>query len=507
MKKKPNIIIVMADQQRHDLRKAAGYCLDTMPRLDAFGREGTDFSLAYTPNPTCGPARCSMFTGRYPSAHKVRTNHNMADALYEKDILDILKENGYETALCGKNHTYRDPAKDFDFDAETGHLGEEPGRDCEPADETMEAFRAYMKETHFIDGPEPAPFPAEYELPYRNTSSLLRFLDTRDHEKPFFAWLSFAEPHNPYQVPEPYYSMFPPETLPEIATAGMDLSLKGPRYVWLKQCWDKVLGDDPERIRRMRANYHGMLRLIDDQFGRMLDGLKARGLYDDTIVIYLSDHGDYAGEYGMMRKGADLPEVLTHIPLVIRVPGMKAQGRTGTGFVSIVDILPTLLNLLELPLPAGIQGKSFLPLLSGEALPEELKTDFSTVFSESGFGGLYFNEKDSLTPWEEGATDEAWSRFDCLNTWTQCGEVRMVRKGNYKLQLDMLGKGYLYDLEKDPQEVRDLYDDPAYAAVKTELLQELASYTLRAMDVLPVPRHRYHVKLDPKHYWFRDTVI
>ena len=507
MNKRPNIIIVMADQQRHDLRKAAGYPLDTMPNLDAFSKEGADFALAYTPNPTCGPARCSMFTGRYPSAHQVRTNHNMADALYEKDLLEILKENGYETALCGKNHTYHTPSEDFDFDAETGHLGEEPGRDCEPADETMEAFRAYMKDTHFIDWPEAAPFPVEYELPYRNTSSLLRFLDTRDESRPFFAWLSFAEPHNPYQVPEPYFSMFPPESLPEIGTKDLDLSEKGPRYVWLKECWDKVLGDDPERILRMRANYHGMLRLIDDQFGRMLSGLRERGLYDDTIVIYLSDHGDFAGEYGMMRKGVDLPEVLTHIPMVWRVPGLKAQGRVQNGFVNIVDILPTLLDILALPVPDGVQGKSILPLLSKGTVPEELKRDFSTVFSESGFGGLYFNDEDSLTPWEEGASDEEWTRFDCLNTWTQCGEVRMVRKGAYKLQLDMLGKGYLYNVEEDPVEVHNLYDDPAFLEVKAALLEELAASTLRVMDVLPKPRHRYHVKLDPKHYWFRDTRV
>lgn len=102
MKKRPNIIIVMTDQQRADLRKSCGYELDTMPFLDEWAQGGVDFECAYTPNPTCMPARVSMYTGRYSESHHVRTNHNMKDALYTRDLLDVLKENGYVTALCGK---------------------------------------------------------------------------------------------------------------------------------------------------------------------------------------------------------------------------------------------------------------------------------------------------------------------------------------------------------------------------------------------------------------------
>ena len=114
----------MTDQQRADLRAGRGYPLDTMPFLDRFAAEGTDFGCAYTPNPTCMPARVSMFTGRYPSCHHVRTNHNAKDAYYTKDLLDVLKENGYITALCGKNHSHHKPT-DFDFYETCGHLGYE----------------------------------------------------------------------------------------------------------------------------------------------------------------------------------------------------------------------------------------------------------------------------------------------------------------------------------------------------------------------------------------------
>ena len=110
---RPNIVIVMTDQQRADLRRGCGYELDTMPFLDRWAEGGVDFARAYTPNPTCMPARVSMFTGRYSQSHRVRTNHNAEDALYTEDLLDVLKKAGYTTALFGKNHSHRKP-EDFD---------------------------------------------------------------------------------------------------------------------------------------------------------------------------------------------------------------------------------------------------------------------------------------------------------------------------------------------------------------------------------------------------------
>lgn len=490
-----NIVIVMADQQQAALRKAAGYCLDTMPNLDRFGQENIDLVNAYTPNPTCCPARTSMFTGRYASCHNVRTNHNVVDVAYDEDLLDVLEKAGYTTAICGKNHTYHDPQKDFDFCAESEHLGKEIGADSEPDSPLQAEFRAFLESTRFIDSAEPAPFPVECQLPYRNVSAALRFMDQVPEDKPFFTWVSFAEPHNPYQVPAPYYDMFPPESLPEQPSAKMDLSQKGPRFVWIKNVWDQILGDDPERIARDRSNYHGMLRLIDDQFGRLIDGLKERGLYDNTIVIYLSDHGDFVGEYGMMRKGTDLPEVLTHIPMLWHIPGFQAQGRNIKGFANIVDILPTLCDLIGVDVPFGVQGKSLVPLLKGEELPGE----YDIAYSESGFGGLYWTDDDELTLCAEGASQNM-ETFDCLNTWTQCGQVRMVIKGSYKLQTDMEGSCYLYDLAQDPLEMDNLWGKPGMEAVQVDMLQEMAAAILRAQDPLPPPHRRYRFKRHPKGY-------
>ena len=240
-----------------------------------------------------------------------------------------------------------------------------------------------------------------------------------------------------------------------------------------------------------------MLRLIDDQLRRLVEGVRERGLEEDTIFIYLSDHGDFAGEYGLIRKGPDLPDVLCHIPFVWRGPGILPRGKVSAGYVSIVDILPTICGCLEVPVPFGCQGKSILPLLNGTQYPAG---EYACAFAESGFGGLYWNEEDELDLLTEGASRNM-ETFDCLNTWTQCGQVRSLWKEDWHIQLDMLGKGYLYRLQEDPAELQNLWDDPACLGKRQELLTALAAEMMKQTDPLPVPHHRYRVKVHPSGFW------
>lgn len=337
--------------------------------------------------------------------------------------------------------------------------------------------------------------------PYRNVSSALKFIDEVEGRAPFFAWVSFAEPHNPYQVPEPYFDLFPPESLPKNRAGAEALEGKGERFSWLRGVWEQVLGTEIEkRIQRARSNYHGMLRLIDDQFKRLIEGLKERGLEEETVVLFLSDHGDFVGEYGLIRKGPDLPDILCRIPFIWRGPGIAAQGRREQGFISIVDILPTLCEMIGAETPFGCQGKSILPLLTGNAVPER---EFDCAYAESGFGGLYWNGKDELDLITEGASKEMRT-FDCLNTWTQCGQVRALWKGDYHIQLDMMGTGLLYCVANDPRELYNLWDKEEFAAVKSEMLGELAAAMMRAQDPLPVPHFRYRTKVHPRGYWYQE---
>ena len=171
-------------------------------------------------------------------------------------------------------------------------------------------------ETH-----QPSPGGLEVQHPYRNVSSFLKFIDSGPKDQPFFAWVSFAEPHNPNQVPSPYFDMFPPESLPPVHADKECLPEKGPRYEWLRQVWERVLGDDIQRrILRARSNYLGMLRLIDDQFRRLIEGLEARGLREDTWVVFLSDHGEYVGEYGLCARARSFPKCWRGSPWRSRGP-------------------------------------------------------------------------------------------------------------------------------------------------------------------------------------------
>lgn len=502
--RKPNIVIVMTDQHRADLRAACGYPLDTMPFLDQWAKAGIDFQRAYTPNPCCIPARISMFTGRYPSCHNVRTNHNVEDVLYGEDLLDVLKCNGYKTALCGKNHTHRKPT-DFDFCELNGHLAGHISNSGEVNRSTDEIeFASFLNSTKHMETHIPSPGGVCVQHPYKNVSSALKFLDEERGDAPFFLWLSFAEPHNPYQVPEPYFNMFPPESLPKLLTTVADLPAKGPSFEWERAAWERVLGDDIEnRILRARSNYLGMLRLIDDQFKRFIEGLEKRGLRENTIVVFTSDHGDYAGEYGLIRKGCGLPESLVRITMIWQGPCVIQTEAAADACISLVDILPTVCDLLGVEIPFGAQGRSLLPLLRGETCPPG---EFDLAYSEAGYGGLYWTDRDLLKITDDGAITDG-TTFVEMSSWTASGQMRMVRKGDYKIQMDMMGKGYLYNLQKDPAEVNNLWDNPEYLSIKVDMLACFAAAILRASDPIPAPHNRYRTKRHPKGFWYDKDYI
>jgi arylsulfatase A-like enzyme len=163
--------------------------------------------------------------------------------------------------------------------------------------------------------------------------------------------------------------------------------------------------------------------------------------------------------------------------------------------------MPTLCEAIGVPLPDGVQGRSLWPLLCGKPYP---KAEFESVYGEQGFGGLHYVEGDTLVDPEDDGLRRGVS-FDCLNSRSQSGTMRMLRKGRYKLVMDMQGRGQLYDLERDPVELDNLYGQgapgSALAEVERELLAELLAWTLRTQDPLPLPRRRYVIKSDPRNYW------
>jgi len=313
--------------------------------------------------------------------------------------------------------------------------------------------------------------------------------------QPFFLWLTFAEPHNPYQVPEPYYSMFPVASLPPTLSDERALAGKGFKYQFTWDLGHRGFPDYDLQRPRARANYMGMLRLIDDQVKRFVEYLDARGMRESTILVFVADHGDFVGEYGLVRKGPEVPEVLMRVPMIWAGPGIEARKDAHPAHVSLVDVMPTLCEALEIALPDGVQGRSLWPLLTGQPYPE---AEFESVYAEQGFGGLHYVAGDGIVA-GDGLNPEV--SFDCLNSCSQSGTMRMLRKGRWKLVLDMQGRGQLYDLDRDPVELDNLYGRGDYGEVERELLADLLTWTLRAQDPLPLPRRRYVIKTDSRNYW------
>jgi arylsulfatase A-like enzyme len=244
--------------------------------------------------------------------------------------------------------------------------------------------------------------------------------------------------------------------------------------------------------RRYRASYLGMIRLIDDQIRRFVAWLDASGQLDDTVLIVMSDHGDYAGEYGLQRKGVGLPEVLVRVPLVFRGPGIVSSERKRDEFVSLVDVFPTICDMLDLAIPDGVQGRSLWPILAGERFPAD---EFRSVYAELGVGGIHYaaDERPPLHFPYEGAS------FDELNSVTQSGNLKMVRMGDWKLTMDSQGNGEMHDLAADPFELRNLFGAPEHAERQLQLTTELLRWTIRTEDDLPGGRY---LRKRPERNWY-----
>lgn len=490
----PNVIILITDQNPAGLTKRSGFPFDTMPTIDRLAGEGVDFKRAYCTMPACTPSRTSMLTGRWPSAHRVRMNYQAEAALYEKDIYAVAKDQGYRTGMVGKNHTYLKPAQ---VDVWRNYSHEEGDKTLGDRAQS-EAYEVWLKRLKFNVATEPTPFPVEAQFPYRIVSDAIDFVDHAAGQ-PFYLQVSIPEPHNPEQVPHPYWDMFPPDKLPERGADLGALKRLGYRAEWLHQL---ELFGAPEldgQWRRYVSNYLGALRMIDDQVKRLVDHLQAKDALRETIIVRVSDHGDYLMNYGLGRKGVGLPETLVHIPMVWHGPGVRAGGEAGArAFVSMADLMPTMCEVMGAPIPHGVQGRSLLPLLRGETYPE---VEFRSIYAEAGLGGLYYEREDKIPPSIAGKKGQG---FDELNMVTQSGNQKMVRMDKWKLVFDMMGYGQFYDLDRDPLELDNLFGRPEVAADQAMMMAELLMWTIRNEDSLPTGRQfeKYQTKWPNGHNWY-----
>ena len=493
-KQQPNVVIIMTDQQRADFFGGQGFGADTMPFLEGLRPRGVWFKPAYTPMPICVPARISMLTGRYCKAHGMIANWSPCASRHGKDMLGVLREAGYEMALFGKNHSY---ASEGDFDAWRPYMHTtgipRPGREAEDA-----AFDRWMTQLAHWVSEAPTPFPADFQYPVRIVSDAVEWLNER-REEPFFAWVSFPEPHSPYQAPEPYFDLFPPETVPPPSAGPEALARKNGQWRHQYRTIKHYHPDCDEVWPRLRSNYCGMLRLIDDQVARLVTAMEERGLLENTIVVYTADHGEFCGDYGLYRKGLALPECAIRIPMFWFGGGIAPHEGYHPAHVSLCDVFPTVCEAIGEAIPHGVQGRSLWPLLRGEAYSEG---EFASAYSEHGIGGRVLREDEvgygakADTVYLDGV---ARTNFDGTRVATS-GFRRAVIKGRWKLVYDPELPPEIYDLERDAMELNNLAEAGGMGAVRAELMEELLYWTVRTEDNLEIRRYAAEM---PGHNWYR----
>ena len=500
MAEPPNIILILCDELRADALGCYGNPITRTPNIDRLAAGGTRFSQCFVTQPTCTPSRASILTGCYPSALRARMVgcYTPDDARF---LPRVLSDSGYRSASIGKLHLVpqaaepdmlaqrlaSDEATYYGFqevDLVNGHgsrcFGNRYSSWLRAAVPDLEARLA-----------EALPYERgvncwRWTLPERAHSSVyiadraVDFLESAT-EQPFFLHVSFPDPHYPFTVPEPWASLYQPDDMPPPIppiTASVDMPglhervYRGPEGGSSDggRPRDRVIGTPPHNYaelgladwQQVKAIYYGMVSLVDHSIGRILDALDRLCLRDNTMIVFLSDHGDYLGDHGMYGKGLPYESAL-RTPLIARGPGIAA-GQVIDSVESTLDIAPTVLDMAGIGEPEGLQGCSLKPLLGGAGLP---RPSFALVENDDDFAALRM--RSIISP--------EWRLTYYLNQeW-----------------------GELIDRESDPQEMRNLWHDPGHAAVKQRLLAQLLGEVSASIDMrngrrqqprAPVPKWR-----------------
>lgn len=440
------------------------------PVMKQLAKEGVSFTNCFSQSPFCTPSRCSMFTGLYPHTlgHRslLHLLHNR-----ERNLFQDLKEAGYTTICFGKNDLLAQDAIAASFDSVDLRVKPEPVRSRysqAPWGKNHKYFRAFYIGSR---GKESC-----HDGDWACIESALRFLD-EDHKKPFCLFLPLSFVHPPYQVEEPYFSLHDRAKIPPPIPAKLDGKRKGLQMVYRTQRLDELTEDD---LREIKATYYGMVSRVDYQLGLLIEKLRECGLYDNTAVFAFSDHGDYAGDYGLVEKwNFGFEDAMLHTPLIMRIPDYAPVDDRGC-LVEMVDLYPTVLDLAGIDARHYHFGRSLLPLLKGGV--EDRHRD--AVFAEVGWA---IDEKQCFTPLSivKGGYYEKRGRMTLKNPEI-CARAAMVRTNEYKYVYCPGDRDELYNLENDPSEIKNIADESEMKSVKAELKEKLLEWLLRTSDTVPL---------------------
>lgn len=485
MADRPNVLVILADQMKATASHLYGNTFCQTPAMESLARQGVLFQHAITPQPLCVPARVSFWTGQYPHAHGARRNETLlpAGACHP---FRLWQEAGYTTGLIGKNHCFEQPEDLALFDTwcEISHHGLPPAVPtrgmawCRPVEgiTAAHAVRRNMPQQSPRFGYAATDFPLEDYSTGLVTAQAVSYLEQHRHE-PFALWVSFPDPHTPYEAPRRYVDMFPPDKIELPPWREGEFDETAPER---NRVFDRMLGlagEPVEEIYNVLAVYYAMVRFLDDGLGQILAALESLGLRERTIVVFCADHGDFAGEHRLIRKGGLFYDAMVRVPLILAWPGHVPAGQVDRSLVNLVDVVPTLLQLQGLNIPRSMQGQP-LPTVT-ETPPRD------AAFSEYGAGGPPFRLADlARLPQPYGLKASKASL-----QWREAeGRRKMVRTQNWKYVHDPMGdRDELYDLVRDPWELYNVIDDPAHADVVAELRLRLLDWSITTEDSHPVP--------------------
>jgi choline-sulfatase len=343
-----NVLFLMSDEHSPHAAGFLGSRIVKTPALDSLARSGTAFSAAYCQNPICVPSRASFVTGRMPSNVGVFGNEGglRSDVT---TLADVFNQAGYQTGWFGKTHWGGDPR----FKAGPGNADREALRRRGGKD---------LKIGRLPEEATVAPWPAAAEVDTVTKEEAVKFLQ-ENRNRPFFAGVSFIKPHFPFIVQENYYRIYKDiADVPRVTQKMIDELPAVSKQEREKYGFAKLT---EQQIRKARAVYFGMVTYIDDLVGEILKEVDRLGLRENTIILYIADHGELAGEHGLWYKNS-FYEASVRVPFVWSFPKAIPQGKMIGAPVMNMDIFPTLCDLCGIPKPAGLEGQSLLPLMSGK---------------------------------------------------------------------------------------------------------------------------------------------
>lgn len=476
-KNKPNIVIITSDELRADyvnlIHKtlpsdraglgAAG--LVETPNMDSIAQQGAYFPKAFVQHGKCTPSRCSIFTGQYPSVGGHRTLHHKLQT-GERHLAESFRNEGYTTVLVGRNHLVSDLFMGDSFDYWIHKAGNEetdyPETIGDPLTGAFYRGRVLCDLSETTDG--------------YNTQATLDWL--KQAPEPFFLWFNLFYPHPPYQAPEPFFSKIDREKVKLYPLCEYSDKPEAMKLIHKNYGLDKLRESE---WREVIATYGGMVAAVDHLIGKLLAGLEKQDLLKNTILIFMSDHGDFAGQYQLVEKWDCLfHDCLLQTPLIMSIPWLDLHGLQVDSLVEMVDLAPTLFELCDIEPPPGLAGRSLFPLIEGKNPSHR-----NSVYAE---GGREPELLDLENPYlySQGRPLAYSAKYKVFFDNPQTlARSAMVRTNCYKLVYRLNGIAELYDLEKDPGELQNVYNQPEYRDQQEHMTCLLVERLLEAQSKNP----------------------